>query len=117
MLVTKKIKLKLDNADKEFLALQADLCRILYNTALQQRIVTYRQKRSSLGIYTQKKELPLLKTELPEFKQVYNKCLSAALFRLDKAFKAFFSRVRQGKTPGFPRFKSRDHFFLCCLYL
>ena len=32
------------------------------------------------------------------------------LRRLDKAFRAFFRRVRQGKKPGFPRFKARDHF-------
>ena len=29
------------------------------------------------------------------------------LFRLDKAFNAFFERVRRAEKPGFPRFRSR----------
>ena len=32
------------------------------------------------------------------------------LRRLDKAFKAFFRRIKCGDKPGFPRFKSRDRF-------
>ena len=32
------------------------------------------------------------------------------LRRLDKAFAAFFRRVKQGETPGFPRFKGRNRF-------
>nr|WP_281191641.1 transposase [Nonomuraea maritima] len=34
----------------------------------------------------------------------------ATLRRLDKAFGAFFDRVRTGRTPGFPRFKGRGWF-------
>ncbi|MFI6742354.1 hypothetical protein ACIBI9_56425 [Nonomuraea sp. NPDC050451] len=34
----------------------------------------------------------------------------AMLRRLDKAFVAFFKRVSEGRTPGFPRFKGRGWF-------
>ncbi|MEU6427775.1 transposase [Microbispora sp. NPDC046973] len=34
----------------------------------------------------------------------------ATLRRLDKAFAAFFTRVREGRIPGFPRFKGRGWF-------
>ncbi|MEV4800875.1 transposase [Nonomuraea sp. NPDC049421] len=34
----------------------------------------------------------------------------ATLRRLDKAFRAFFDRVKAGRTPGFPRFKGRGRF-------
>ncbi len=34
----------------------------------------------------------------------------ATLRRLDKAFVAFFRRVREGRAPGFPRFKGRGWF-------
>jgi putative transposase len=37
---------------------------------------------------------------------VYRECLDAALHRLELAYRAFFRRVKQGQTPGFPRFKS-----------
>ena len=33
-----------------------------------------------------------------------------SLFDLDKAFQAFFRRVKAGETPGYPRFKGRDRF-------
>ncbi len=32
--------------------------------------------------------------------------MQPTLRRLDKAFGAFFRRVKKGETPGFPRFKS-----------
>jgi putative transposase len=34
----------------------------------------------------------------------------ATSHRLDKAFAAFFRRVRTGRTSGYPRFKSVGHF-------
>jgi putative transposase len=36
--------------------------------------------------------------------------LQDVLQRLERAFAAFFRRVRAGQTPGFPRFKSRDRY-------
>ncbi len=32
------------------------------------------------------------------------------LARLDKAFQAFFRRIKQGETPGYPRFQGRNRF-------
>lgn len=114
MLLTKKIKICLKSEDENRLIQQAELCRQLYNLALEQRIMTYKgQKRKSLTVYDQKRELPEFKKDYPEFQQIYNKYLSATLFRLDKAFKGFFQRVRQngvGKK-GFPRFRGRNYFF------
>ncbi len=80
-------------------------CRILYNLALEQRITIYRQSRKSLSCYDQIKQLPELKKEFSDFKQVDSQCLQDVLERLDKAFKGFFRHVKQGKA-GFPRFKS-----------
>lgn len=112
MLLTKKIKICLKSEDQDRLIQQAEFCRQLYNLALEQRIMAYKGQRKSLTIYDQKKELPELKKNYPEFQQVYNKYLSATLFRLDEAFKSFFQRVRQngvGKK-GFPRFRGRNYF-------
>jgi len=30
--------------------------------------------------------------------------------RLDKAYKNFFSRIKKGQTPGFPRFKGKSRY-------
>lgn len=88
-----------------------ELCRKLYNTALEQRIMLYSQYRKSITAYDQIIQLPDLKETFPEFKKVGSQVLQEVIERLDKAFKAFFQRNRskQGKA-GFPRFRSRDRY-------
>ncbi|MDD3019232.1 MAG: transposase [Comamonas sp.] len=53
----------------------------------------------------------MLRRDLPEWADAAN-CSSQqmTLRRLDKAFAAFFRRVKAGQTPGFPRFKSLGRF-------
>ena len=41
---------------------------------------------------------------------IYSQVAQDVLRRLDKAFKAFFRRVKNGKTPGYPRFKGYDRY-------
>jgi len=91
------------------------LCRKLYNTALEQRIKVYQQDKASLSCYGQINQLPELKAAFPEYKEVGSQVLQDVLERLDKAYKAFFRRLKNGETPGFPRFKGRyryDSFLL-----
>ncbi len=80
-------------------------CRVLYNLALEQRIMVYRQCKKSLSYYDQQNQLPELKKAFPDFIQIDSHCLCDVLQRLDKSYKGFFRRVKQGKA-GFPRFKS-----------
>ena len=112
MKLTKKLKIKISKKDADRLEKQSNLCRVLYNTALEQRIMVWKGQRKSLSVYDQKKELPELKDELPEFKQIYNKYLSETLFRLENTFKSFFQRCKEGKEKkGFPRFRGKHYFF------
>ncbi|WP_311923031.1 transposase [Microbispora sp. H10836] len=53
-----------------------------------------------------RKQAAALTQCLRDHRELYN----AALERLDKAFAAFFARVKAGSTPGFPRFKGRGWF-------
>ncbi|KJJ83926.1 transposase IS605 OrfB family [Candidatus Omnitrophus magneticus] len=87
-----------------------DLCRGLYNNMLEQRIHLYNTICETISAYEQMKELPGLKREHPEYKQVGSQVLRDVLERLEKAYKAFFRRVKNGETPGFPRFKSKDRY-------
>jgi len=87
-----------------------DLCRNLYNTALEQRIITYRHNHKSISRYNQIKELPSLKDAFPEYKNVGSQCLQEVIERLDRSFQAFFRRVKNGDKPGFPRFKGRNRY-------
>jgi putative transposase len=84
-----------------------ELCRILYNLGLEQRITVYNQHKESISCYDQVTELPNLKAEFPEFKAVGSQVLQDVLERLDRAFKAFFKRIKQREKAGFPRFKSK----------
>ena len=42
----------------------------------------------------------------PEYEALYSQVLQDVLHRVDKAFKAFFRRVKSGHQPGYPRYKS-----------
>jgi putative transposase len=87
------------------------LCQRLYNIALAQRIYIYRYNRKTISCYTQSKQLPELKEAFPEYQLVGSQVLLDVIQRLDKAYKAFFRRVKSGNgKAGFPRFKSIDRY-------
>lgn len=81
-------------------------CRDLYNSALEERQAAYQMRRLSLGCFDQITELPDLKKALPAYQEVP----SHVLRRVDKTFAAFFRRVANGETPGYPRFKSTSRY-------
>ena len=83
----------------------------LYNAALEERISAWSKAGKSISYADQCKSLTVLRRDLPEWADAAN-CSSQqmTLRRLDKAFGAFFRRVKAGQTPGFPRFKSLGRF-------
>jgi len=87
-----------------------DLCRNLYNCALEERRNAYRHNGISINYFSQANQLPAIKRDLPEYKDVGAHVLQDVLRRLDKAFKAFFHRVHNGEKPGYPRFKGRNRY-------
>jgi putative transposase len=87
------------------------LCQRLYNTALEQRISIYRQHKETISCYSQINQLPEVRSEFPEYQAVGSQVLQDVIERLDKAYKAFFRRVKNvGDKAGFPRFRSRDRY-------
>lgn len=50
--------------------------------------------------------LPEFKRKDKRFKQVHSQVLQDVVKRLDRAFDAFFRRIKAGGTPGYPRFRS-----------
>lgn len=87
-----------------------DICRDIYNSALRQRIDRYKATGESISGYDQAKQLTLIKKDFPEIKVVGSQTLQDVLERLDKAYKAFFRRVKSGEKAGFPRFKNRNSY-------
>jgi len=85
-------------------------CCELYNAALEQRILWWRKAKKSLSYNDQTKQLTELRKAEPSWASVSVEALRSALDRLDKAYKSFFRRIKNGETPGFPRFRSRDRY-------
>ncbi|MEU9967336.1 RNA-guided endonuclease InsQ/TnpB family protein [Streptomyces malaysiensis] len=84
----------------------------LYNGALQERRDAYRHvSRTSIKYGDQSAQLKEIRAFDPERQGRWSfSSQQATLRRLDKAFQAFFRRVKAGQTPGYPRFKGVGHF-------
>lgn len=86
-------------------------CRELYNAALVERKEAYRLAGKSISYYEQKRDLPQIKAGIrEEYQGIHSQVLQDVLLRLDKAFKAFFRRVKNGEKPGYPRFQGRNRY-------
>jgi len=93
---------------------QLEVClsaaRNWYNMCVAERKYTYELEGRGVGLYEQ---LRLVKHYIAAFRQlkdVHSHILQVATADCDKAFKAFFRRVKAGETPGYPRFKGCYHF-------
>jgi putative transposase len=85
-------------------------CRELYNSGLEERKAFYQMRRKSLSYFAQAAELSDLKAAYPAYGDIYGQVLQDVLRRLDKAFAAFFRRLRNGEKPGYPRFKGNNQY-------
>lgn len=100
---TKAQKIKLERA--------LELCRLLYNAALEQKKTVWHSHKKTLSCYDQDAELPELKRQCPEFDEVNARVLGNVLQRVNLAYQAFFRRLKEknGKA-GFPRFKGQERY-------
>jgi len=93
---------------------QLDHCRWLYNAALEQRITAHKAMGKSISYRNQQDELPSIRADYPEFKNIHSQVLQNILRRIDNSFQNFYRRLKQGEKSGFPRFKGKDHFDSRC---
>jgi len=94
----------------KLLQAQLDECRWLYNKLLEERRDSWENEQKGLSYFSQCKRIGELKVERPSLNNVYSQALQGVANRLDKAFKAFFRRVKAGEKPGYPRFKGYDRY-------
>ena len=87
-----------------------DLHRWLYNAAIEHRRGAWKYARKSVSYPEQNRELTLIRKDDPRYGQSSSSAQQRTLRRLDKAFAAFFRRLKAGQKPGYPRFKSRKDF-------
>jgi putative transposase len=91
------------------------LSREIYNGALQHRrdawhITRHSAQPTSISRFDQFIEVKELKEVCPAIGRFGITPVRGAISRVDEAFGAFFRRVKNGETPGYPRFKSRARF-------
>lgn len=94
----------------QWLALHCEL----YNAAIMERRDAYRKCGLSISYNHQQNDLPLIKQYRPELIPLGSHALQETVRRVDRAYRAFFRRIKTGDIPGFPRFKSRHRFDSFC---
>ncbi|MDQ0765567.1 transposase [Streptomyces canus] len=83
----------------------------LYNAALQERRDAWRHASSTTVRYGQQSgQLKDIRAFDPDHARWSFSSQQATLRRLDKAFAAFFRRIKAGEMPGYPRFRSNRRF-------
>ena len=111
MLKTYKYRLYPTRKQTEKLDWTLETCRILYNSALVDRKNSYEQTGESLSYGKQAGILKHDKLIIPYLKDIHSQVLQDVLIRVDKAYKAFFRRVKEKKgKAGYPRFKPEGRY-------
>jgi putative transposase len=93
-------------------------CRYLWNRSLRLKRGLYERYKLHMGYMGMKladgtetggtnKRLTVLRNRYDWLGAIPNCCQQEVLRDLDKAFQAFFRRIKRGETPGYPRFKHR----------
>src|SRR5207302_5303760 len=70
----------------------------------------YRMSGVSVSYQMQADQLKEIKQIRQEYKDIHSQVQQDVLKRLEKAMQAFFRRVMNGETPGYPRFKNGDRY-------
>ncbi len=81
--------------------------RILYNRALAERKAAYEGQQRTVRYGEQSAHLKEDRLANDYLARTNFSSCQATLRRLDRAFQAFFRRVKAGENPGYPRFRGR----------
>ena len=94
---TYKYHLNPTPAQEHALGLVVSRCHTLYHVALEQRKTWWdRGQGKGATYYQQKAELPDLKAACPDYAEVNAQVLQDVILRVERAFQAFFRRLKQG---------------------
>ena len=108
----KAFKFRLNPTAKQHVSLGAMLGAHaeLYNAALQERRDAYRSHGVSIRASDQMRQLTAIRQARPDQAVWSFTSQQQTLRRLDKSFQSFFRRVKNGETPGYPRFRAASRF-------
>ncbi|GGE10216.1 hypothetical protein GCM10011571_09400 [Marinithermofilum abyssi] len=98
---TYKFKLEPKKEQIEKIEWTLGMCRWLYNSMLEQRKFAYKRRDITLTYHKQAIELPELKKEIPEFKEIHSQVLQDVAKRLESISSVFLSCATRRKA-GIP---------------
>jgi len=107
---TFKYQLYPNRQQRKKLQATLEVCRELYNAALQELREAWSSARKGIGYIEQANQLGDIKAIREDVRAVHSQVLQDTLRRLDKTFQAFFLRCKRGEIPGFPRFRSPSRY-------
>ena len=110
MMVAYKYRLYPNRQQASDIDSMIDRHRWLYNQALAQRRDAWEQEQRTVKYTDQSKWLTAHRKESELSRTLNFSSCQRTLKRLERAFQAFFRRVKAGETPGYPRFKGRNRF-------
>jgi len=115
-LVRRSYKFRLRPTTRQHVALGRclDAHRELYNAALEERRYAWSFAKAGISYNAQSAQLSEIRALRPDIGLWSFSSEQATLRRLDRAFAAFFRRVKAGDTPGYPRFKAAHRFDSVC---
>src|SRR5690606_30167887 len=87
-----------------------DVCRHWYNMCLAERKWAWELEQRNVTKAQQEKSGIAYRKAFPQAQIVFSQTMQTVCDDVDKAFQAFFRRVKSGEKAGYPRFKGRDHF-------
>jgi putative transposase len=109
-LKTFKYRLYPTAAQEKWLVQVLDVCRHWYNMCVEDRKLAWELEQRSVSKVEQEKTGIHYRATFPKAQAVFSQTMQVVCDDVDKAFKAFFRRVKAGQTPGYPRFKGYHSF-------
>jgi putative transposase len=97
------------NQERE-LEMTLETHRRLYNAVLDGRQLCWETAGVVWSFFDQSAWFTVQRKSNPYYAQINAWSAQQTLRALDRAFKAFFARIKRGEKPGYPRFKSKDQF-------
>ena len=110
ILKTFKYRLYPSQAQEARLEETLETCRRWYNTCLAERKTAWENERRNVGKYAQLAQVKEYRKENSSAGLLHSHILQVVVQDLDKAYQAFFRRVKAGGVPGYPRFKGHNRF-------
>jgi len=110
MLKTYKYRLYPRPAQEKNLFKILACARNFYNMCLSERKWAWELEQRNISRIDQQHQIKHYKATFPQAKQVHTHVLLVVTHDIQKAFDAFFRRMKSGEKAGYPRYKGRNWF-------